>query len=96
MLELTPLQEELRRWLHTDNLRWGREYSRLSVEATVGLIEKYRSRAQAAQSEAERRARKQMEEADEREGGDAAPCSTLMHDTGGGRRVVRSTRNLGG
>lgn len=95
-MELTPLQEELRQWLHTDNIRWSRTYSRLSVEATVGLIAKYRARSGARQSEMERAARKQMEEPDEREGGDMPPCSTLMHDAGGGRRVVRSTRNLGG
>lgn len=56
-----------------------------------------KKRAKQEQEERERALKKQREEPDESDYSMAQPfVSPFAHDTGGGSRIIRSTRNLGG
>jgi hypothetical protein len=59
------------------------------------LDEAAKKRALFEAMERERVLKKQLEEPDEKEGA-SMPSSAFEYDTGGGIRVIRSTRNLGG
>lgn len=94
------LEEALRFELRAAGIRWQPMYKRLGDDERRELYEKMRDRREhnAAMEEEMRRKRSAPEPDDEPRPHDADcdGCGTFNRGTGGGRRVIRSTRNLGG
>jgi len=92
---MTPLQETLKKYLNQDGIRWSKTYDRLSPEHVQEMIDKYKERARKSDEDRRHNLEKQLSEPDEKEL--CGPVgSAYEFSTGGGTRVIRSTRNLGG
>lgn len=76
--------------------RWTRDDEKLSEATLNDLADKYVARLE-SDAELKRLAlENQKAEPEERDGPDNAGYSTFGYGTGGGQRVIRGTRSLGG
>lgn len=76
--------------------RWSKTYNNLPTEKLRQLLDLWLQRADADARARDAFLRKQTEEPEEVARNDGAYPLSLNHDTGGGYRVIRSTRHLGG